>query len=35
MTDTANYYRTAFMAVAFAFVGSVVLLVGTVNAPLA
>jgi hypothetical protein len=32
---TANNFRTAFTALAFAFVGSIVLLAGTINAPLA
>ena len=34
MTATANYYRNAFAAVAFASVISAVLLAGTVAAPL-
>ena len=35
MTNTATHYRNAFIAVAFAFLGSVVLLAGTAAAPLA
>ncbi len=35
MTYTANNFRNAFTAVAFAFLASVMLVVGTVQAPLA
>ena len=34
MTYTATNFRSAFFAVSFALLGSVLLLVGTVSAPL-
>jgi hypothetical protein len=34
MSNQAIYYRNAFFAVAFAFVGSFALLAGTISAPL-
>jgi len=34
MTNTANNFRSAIVAVSFAFLGSVLLLAGTVSAPL-
>jgi hypothetical protein len=34
MTNTVNNFRNAFLAVTFAFVGSALLLAGTVSAPL-
>ena len=34
MTNAATYYRNAFLAVAFAFVGSFALVAGTISAPL-